>query len=72
MKKPQRLFDICHNDDKNVSLSYQRVTFYSVEIYIGYKSNYKNFFYSDGHLTVKSAAKAGIKFMKKYIKNRNN
>ncbi len=66
MSKTKELFDLCLSEDINVSLTRQRITGWSVEIYTGYKSSYKSLFYTDGHTSRKSAVKKALKFMKSY------
>ena len=64
--KTQKLLDLCHSRNLHCSISWQRVTGYSVEIYTGYKSDYSNLFFTDGHTKPKKAVKEALKFIKKY------
>ena len=66
MKKVQELMDLCHSYDFNYSISYQKINDYSIEIYTGYKTNYKNVFYIDGELNLKKAVKKTLEFFNDY------
>lgn len=45
----KKLFEMCQNNNVNVSFTWQRINDYSIEIYKGYKSSYELIFYTDGH-----------------------
>lgn len=47
-KISEKVFEICQNNNLNVSLTWQRINDYSIEIYKGYKSSYELIFYTDG------------------------
>jgi hypothetical protein len=64
MKKLNELLAECRGRAFNVSFSYQGVTDYSVEIYTGYKNNYEEIFYTDGHIKPKKAINKALKFIK--------
>jgi hypothetical protein len=63
MNKPKRLMMECENRNLNCSISYQKITNYSVEIYTGYKKNYKLKFYTDGAISPKKAIKLAFKWL---------
>lgn len=65
MGKTKELFNLCLNQDLNVSLSWQKVTDWTVEIYLGYKTNYKNIFYEQS-TSKKEVLKKAIEFMKNF------
>ena len=67
-KRLDKLFGLCQQRDINISLTWQKMTGWSVEIYIGYTHSYKKLFYTDGHISKKKALKDGIKFMKELDK----
>ena len=46
------IFAACKEYNIHCSISYQRINDYSVELYKGYKSDYKKLFYSDGHSSI--------------------
>ena len=60
MKQLEQLIDECISRNLHFSLSYQSVTEYSIEIYTGYVSSYKLLFYTDGHISIKKAAKTAL------------
>ena len=64
MKKITKLFELCKKRDWNISLTYQKINGYSIEIYTGYKTNYKKIAFIDGCLTQKEAVKKVSKFLK--------
>lgn len=64
MKLETQLFDECISRNYNCSITYQRINNYSVEIYQGYKSNYKNILYTDGHIDKEKAIKKALKFLR--------
>lgn len=67
MKKAKEMFDLCLSHDVNVSLTWQRITDWSVEIYKGYKANsYERLFYIDGEISRKKAVKKGLRFIRSY------
>jgi len=59
------LFSECLNRNLHCSLTHQRITDYSVEIYTGYKENYKNIFYTDGHIDKISAIESALNYLKR-------
>ena len=56
------LFDKCKNNNLSLSVTYQSVTCFSIEIY----RNKDLFFYTDGHVKLKKAIKKGFKFLEKW------
>ncbi len=70
-EKVEDLYDECRNCNYHVSLTWQRITNYSVEIYKGYQRDYVKIYYSDGHVTLKEAIKKGLKFMRRKNKENN-
>ena len=68
MKKFNELTEQCQSRCFNLSLTWQKMTNWSIEIYTGYKTSYKVEFFSDGHLNKKEAIKKGIKYMKELKK----
>jgi DNA polymerase-3 subunit epsilon len=58
------LEEYCLNRDLNVSLSWQKMTNWSVEVYRGYKKSYQGIFYTDGHLNKSEAINVAIKHFK--------
>jgi len=65
MKLETQLFEECRNRNYNCSITYQRITSYSIEIYSGYQNNYEQHFYIDGYAELKSAIIKALKFLKK-------
>lgn len=65
MSKSKELFSLCLNQDLNVSLSWQKMTDWTVEIYTGYIKSYRSVFYVQG-ITKKEVLKKAIKFMKTF------
>jgi hypothetical protein len=63
MNKLDELIDLCKDRNINCSVTYQKINDYSVEIYVGYQSNYKLMHYSDGHLYSDDAINSGIAFL---------
>ena len=63
----KKVFEICQNNNLNVSFTWQTINDYSIEIYKGYKSSYELIFYTDGH-TDKNEA---IKKTKLFLTNSN-
>lgn len=51
----EELINECKNRNLHVSVTYQRITDISIEIYKGYKSNYQCLFYIDGKPNLESA-----------------
>ena len=66
MKKAKELFDICLSHGLNISLTWQKMTNFSIEIYRGYDKSYSAVFYSEGHIKSKNAIKAALKHMRNY------
>lgn len=64
MKKLNRLIDECKSQELNVSITYQRINGYSVEIYTGYLKTYKKYYYSDGGSSLKKEVKKAYKYFK--------
>ena len=56
----KKLFEICQNNNVNVSFTWQRINDYSIEIYKGYKASYELIFYTDGHTDKKQAIKKAL------------
>jgi hypothetical protein len=65
MSKINELFAECKTRNYNVSLTYQGINAYSVEIYTGYKQNHKLVAFVDGSLTAKGACKKALKLLRK-------
>lgn len=65
MKKIKQLFDECNTRNLHCSITNQRITDYSIEIYKGYESSYEKVFYSGGHLKIKHAVRKGLGFFYK-------
>jgi hypothetical protein len=63
MNEPKRLMMECENRNLNCSISYQKITNYSVEIYTGYKKSYTLKFYTDGASSPKKAIKKAFKWL---------
>ena len=59
----KKIFEICQNNNLNVSVTWQRINDYSIEIYKGYKSSYEVIFYTDGHTDKKQAIKKALRFL---------
>lgn len=55
----------CKARNLNCSITYQRMTDYSVEVYTGYGKSYKKVFYTDGHIKPKKAIKKGLLFLQR-------
>lgn len=69
MKKFNRLTELCQSRCFNLSLTWQKMTDWSVEIYVGYSSgSYEKKFYTDGHTKKKEAIKEAIKYMEEFDK----
>lgn len=60
--KSEKLFEQCLCRDWNVSITWQKVTDWSIEIYTGYKTRYKKIFYTDGHTSKAEAIAKALKF----------
>ncbi len=45
-----KLEEFCISRDYNISVTWQRMTDWSIEIYTGYKTKYSKLFYTDGHI----------------------
>ena len=59
----KKLFEMCQNNNVNVSFTWQRINYYSIEIYKGYKASYELIFYTDGHTDKKQAIKKALRFL---------
>lgn len=64
MSKLQELIDECKSRELHLSFTYQKATDYSVEIYKGYRKNYQNLFYTDGHIKKKKAINKALKWIR--------
>ena len=53
----KKIFEICQDRNWNVSLTWQKINDYSIEIYKGYKTSYELIFYTDGHTDKNEAIK---------------
>lgn len=62
----KELFDECKSRNYNCSLTYQKINDFSVEIYQGYKLDYNQIFYTDGHLTYDEAIQEALDTLKNY------
>lgn len=58
----------CQNRDWNISLTWQKMTEWSVEIYTGYKSRYEKKYYTDGHITKEVAIETALEFFEEFNK----
>lgn len=65
MKIESQLFEECKSKALHCSITYQSISDYSVEIYRGYKTNYKKVFYTDGHTDREKAIRAALNFLRK-------
>jgi len=65
MKKAKQLMEECVSRNYHCSITWQRMTDYSVEIYRGYVTNYKEIFYTDSNVSAKKAIKKALKFLSK-------
>lgn len=64
MKKFNKLAVLCQSRGFNLSLQWQPLTKWSIEVYIGYsKSSYTQKFYADGHLKKNEAIRKAINYM---------
>lgn len=61
--KYKELLNICEGRNLHCSITWQRITDYSIEIYTGYKKTYSCFHYSDGHIKVEEAIESGINWL---------
>jgi len=68
MKLRKKIIKHCLSRDLNISLTYQKINNWSIEIYTGYKDSYTLVFYSDGHLKEKDAAKAALEYFSGFKK----
>ena len=68
MKAETELFNRCIGLNLNVSLTYQRINDYSVEIYTGYGDSYKQLFYADGYVTRIGVIQKAIRYLDKQAK----
>lgn len=66
----KELIEDCNMINLNVSISYQRMTGISIEIYTGYKSSYKEFYYQDGYISLDKAIKEAFEFLHQYESQR--
>lgn len=64
MNNFNKLTELCQSRCFNLSLTWQKMTGWSVEIYTGYMKSYEKKFYTDGHTNKKEAIKKAIKYMK--------
>ena len=60
MSKLKRLEDECLNRDWGISISWQRINNWSIEV----GTRHKLRFYTDGHITKKDALKKALKYFK--------
>ena len=59
----KKVFEMCQNNNVNVSFTWQRINDYSIEIYKGYKLSYELIFYTDGNTDKKQAIKKALRFL---------
>ncbi len=64
----EQLIAECQNRDWNISLTWQKINEWSVEIYTGYKSNYEKKYYTDGHMTKEVAIETALEFFEEFNK----
>ncbi len=58
----------CQARDWNISLTWQKINEWSIEIYTGYKSNYEEKYYTDGHMTKEVAIETALEFFEEFNK----
>ncbi|GET46479.1 hypothetical protein [Capnocytophaga felis] len=63
-KMLKKLEDLCLARDWNFSVSWQRITGYTVEIYTGYIENYNGIYYDEASSLYK-VIKKGVQFIEK-------
>ncbi len=63
MCKTLELMETCRNLSLHCSVTYQSITSYSVEIYTGYVSTYKEVFYTDGKVSLEEAIDLALEFL---------
>ena len=63
----KRLIAECWNAGIACNIDYHSTTGISIEIYTRNMIDYKNLFYTDGHVKLKHAIKPAIKFLDKYF-----
>jgi len=66
MKIVKELFNECKSRSLHVSLTQQRITDISVEIYKGFNTNYEKVYFIDSCSTIKEAASKALHFLKGY------
>lgn len=62
------LISECQRRDWNISLTWQKINEWSVEIYTGYKSSYEKKYYTDGHMTKEVAIETALEFFEEFNK----
>lgn len=65
-KLENKLFEECKSRSYNCSLTYQSINDYSVEIYKNYGKDYKQIFYTDGHIEKADAIKEALDTLLNY------
>lgn len=68
----EELDTLCTDRLLHYSFTWQRINDYSVEIYRGYRTNYKKVVFTDGHTKPKKALKSAIKELKKHLNETQN
>lgn len=63
MEKLEQLYSVCKDRIYNCSVTYQRINDYSVEIYTGHETNYKNIYYTNGHSCITDAIDVALNFL---------
>lgn len=59
----EELISICKNNNFNITIGYQKINDYSIEIYKGYVSNYEQIYYSDGDIDLDFTILKAINFV---------
>lgn len=63
----KELFDECKSLNYNCSLNYLKINDFSVDIFQGFGQEYKQIFYTDGHLTSDEAIQEALDTLKNYM-----
>ena len=63
MSKIKKLILECKDLNLHCSVTYQKITDFSVEIYKGYEKKYEKVYYTDGHSKINDAVKKAQRFL---------
>jgi len=55
MDYEKEVFEYALSRDLNISITWQKITNWSIEIYRGYESKYEKIYYTDGHIDRETA-----------------